>query len=610
MAKDKPGSSAGKSSNHLSNAALADRQTAKVSNKPRDRGIETRSIDEPISVVGIGASAGGLKVIQKLMAQLPDDSRLSFVVVMHLSPEYESNLAEILQRVTKMPVIQVTEEVSVRPNHVYVIPPSHHLAMHDGKLVLSEPQQKLGRRVAIDLFFRTLAEHWGQRAVSITLSGGDSDGVIGVKHIKAQGGLTIAQDPGEAEHDSMPRSAIETGMVDWVLPVSAMAPKLVEYVRNEQRMKLPPEDAPADLEHDAEPAPGGPVVAEKTKSDRDESALQQVLSFVRDQTGHDFTHYKRATVLRRIARRMQVNSLDSVPAYLDYLRSHRDESPALLRDLLIGVTHFFRDQGAFAALEANVPQLFAGKNGADQVRVWVAGCSTGEEAYTIAMLLCEHAASLDHPPSLQIFATDIDESAIANAREGFYPLTIEADVSQERLRRFFSNHNAGYRVRKELRELILFAPHDVLRDSPFSRLDLVTCRNLLIYLKPDAQHRVLDIFHFALRPGGLLFLGDSERIDDGHTLFAPIDRETADSRPADRAATRGRDGVGAAIGFAAAAFAADCAAAVDCFARFQQDNPVGDARSRCRTRRLPRTFVKRIASRTGRTLRATIGYRG
>jgi two-component system, chemotaxis family, CheB/CheR fusion protein len=525
MAKDKPGSSAGKSAAPPPTASLADRQPAEASDKPDNRSIEIRSSDEPISVVGIGASAGGLKPIQELMAQLPDDSRLSFVIVMHLAPEHESNLAAILQRTTKMPVIQITEETRVRPNHVYVIPPNHHLAMNDGKLVLSEPQQKPGRRVAIDLFFRTLAEHWGQRAVSITLSGGDSDGVIGVKHIKAQGGLAIAQDPGEAEHDSMPRSAIETGMVDWVLPVSAMPAKLVEYVLNEQRMKLPPEDGPTGLESDAEPAPGGATVAKKTGSAEDESALQQVLAFVHVQTGHDFTQYKRATVLRRIARRMQVNSLDSVPAYLNYLRSHADESPALLRDLLIGVTHFFRDQDAFASLEGNVAQLFAGKNEADQVRVWAVGCSTGEEAYTIAILLCEHAANLEHPPSLQIFATDIDESAIAEAREGIYPPTIEADVSQERLRRFFSNYSGDYRVKKGIRELVLFAPHDVLRDPPFSRLDLITCRNLLIYLKPEAQHRVLDIFHFALRPGGLLFLGDSERIDDGHTLFAPIDKK-------------------------------------------------------------------------------------
>ena len=525
MAKDKPDSSAGKSANPSQGVSVADRQTAEAGDKPGNRAIETRSSNQPISVVGIGASAGGLKPIQELMAQLPNDSRLSFVIVMHLSPEHESNLAAILQRATKMPVIQVTEEVSVWPNHVYVIPPHHHLAMHDGKLVLSEPQQKRGQRVAIDLFFRTLAEHWGQRAVSITLSGGDSDGVIGVKHIKAQGGLTIAQDPGEAEHDSMPRAAIGTGMVDWVLPVSAMPAKLIEYVRNEQRMKLPPEDAPAGVEHDAEAAPSGATVAKKTGSPEDESALQQVLAFLRDQTGHDFAHYKRATVLRRIARRMQVNSLDSVPAYLDYLRSHADESPALLRDLLIGVTHFFRDQNAFASLEANLPQLFSGKSGADQVRAWAVGCSTGEEAYTIAMLLCEYAASLEHPPTIQIFATDIDENAIGDAREGFYPVTIEADVSQERLGRFFSNYKSGYRVKKDIRELILFARHDVLRDPPFSRLDLVTCRNLLIYLKPDAQHRVLDIFHFALRPGGLLFLGDSERIDDGHTLFAPIDKK-------------------------------------------------------------------------------------
>ncbi|MEO8440530.1 MAG: PAS domain S-box protein [Spartobacteria bacterium] len=492
--------------------------------KPADKPIE-RSGEEPTSVVGIGASAGGLRAIQQLLGDLPGDSGLSFVVVMHLSPEHESNLAPILQRCTPMPVVQVTEEVAVRPNRVYVIPPNRHLAMNDGKLVLREPQQSPGRRVAIDLFFRTLAEHWGQRAVSITLSGSDGDGVIGVKHIKAQGGVTIAQEPGEAEHDSMPRSAIATGMIDWVLPVSAMPAKLIEYVRNEERMKLPPEDGPVDEEGGTEDTPGSPTVAQKTEEAKDETALQEALSYLRDQTGHDFTHYKRATILRRIARRMQVNSLDTVPRYLDYLRTQSEEPSALLRDLLIGVTHFFRDPSAFAALEANVPQLFAGKNGADQVRVWAPGCSTGEEAYTIAMLLCEHAAKLDHPPSIQIFATDIDEEAIADAREGIYPLTIEADVSQERLRRFFSHHHGGYRVKKEIREMILFAPHDLLRDPPFSRLDLVICRNLLIYLKPDAQHRVLDIFHFALRPGGLLFLGGSEHVDESHTLFAPIDKK-------------------------------------------------------------------------------------
>ncbi|MGI8891079.1 MAG: chemotaxis protein CheB [Chthoniobacterales bacterium] len=496
-----------------------------TSTKPADRPIEERSDDEPTSVVGIGASAGGLKAIQGLLGDLPGESGLSFVIVMHLSPEYESNLAAILQRSTPMRVVQVTEEVAVRPNRVYVIPPNRHLAMNDGKLVLSEAQQSPGRRIAIDLFFRTLAEHWGQRAVSITLSGGDGDGVIGVKHIKAQGGVTIAQDPAEAEHDSMPRSAIATGMVDWVLPVSAMAAKLIEYVRNEERMKLPPEDGPVDEGDGTGDAPGGPMIAKKTEETKDETALQEALAFVHDQTGHDFNHYKRATVLRRIARRMQVNSLDSVPNYLDYLRTHAEESPALLRDLLIGVTHFFRDQSAFAALEGNVPQLFAGKNGADQIRVWAPGCSTGEEAYTIAMLLCEYAVKLDHPPSIQIFATDIDEEAIADARDGTYPLTIEADVSQERLRRFFNHYKGGYRVKKDIREMILFAPHDLLRDPPFSRLDLVTCRNLLIYLKPDAQHRVLDIFHFALRPGGLLFLGGSEHVDESHTLFAPIDKK-------------------------------------------------------------------------------------
>lgn len=279
---------------------------------------------------------------------MPNDTGLAFVVIMHLAPEYESNLAEILQQRTKMPVVQVTERVQVTPNQVYVIPPNKHLTMSDSMLVLSEPQKTQGRRVTIDLFFRTLAEQYGQRALCIVLSGSDSDGAIGLKHIKAQGGVTIAQDPNESEHDVMPRSAIETGMVDWVLPVKQMVPRLLEYVHNERRMKLPPEedgDGEATSLPDLAPRGiGGPLVSKISESEADENALHQVLMFLRMQTGHDFSHYKRATLLRRIARRLQVNSLDDVPAYLSFMHTHPGEARALLHDLLIGVTHFFRDQ--------------------------------------------------------------------------------------------------------------------------------------------------------------------------------------------------------------------------------------------------------------------------
>ncbi|HEX8281087.1 MAG TPA: chemotaxis protein CheB, partial [Chthoniobacterales bacterium] len=490
----------------------------------RDGAAKRRDPKEPTAVVGLGASAGGIAVLQQFFADMPPDSGLAFVVVMHLSPEHESQLAKILQSKTAMPVMQVAAPVKVEPNHVYVIPPNKQLTFNDSMLTLVEPQQAAGRRVTIDLFFRTLAQSYGQRSIGVILSGTDSDGVIGLKHVRAQGGLTVAQDPKEAEYPSMPVTAIATGMVDWVLPVAELAPRLTELVRNEHAMRLPPE-IPEATEPDVkvQDAAGGETVSDETRDQRDETALQDVLRVLQRQTGHDFSHYKRATLLRRIARRMQVNSVESIPQYFEFFRQHPAEASELLQDLLIGVTHFFRDQAAFAALEANVPQLFAGKKKEDQLRVWVAGCATGEEAYSIAMLLCEHAEKLDSPPAIQIFATDIDEQAVHIARSGIYPPTIEADVSPERLRRFFTQDHGRHRIRKNLREKVLFAAHNVLSDAPFSNLDLVSCRNLLIYLTPKAQEQVFEVAHFALRSGGLLFIGGSENTSTAQPLFAPVD---------------------------------------------------------------------------------------
>ncbi len=480
--------------------------------------------NEPKAVVGLGASAGGIAPLQQFFAEMPADSGLAFVVVMHLSPEHESNLAAVLQQKTTMPVTQVTGPVRVLANQVYVIPPNNQLMFEEGHLQLIQPQQARGRRITIDLFFRTLAQAYGQRAVSVVLSGSDSDGAIGLKHVRAQGGVTMAQDPNEAEYDSMPVTAISTGMVDWVLPVGKMPARLLEFVRNERRIKLPPEIAGAEEPYLKEQeAPGGETISEETNDAADEEAIGKVLADLRAQTGHDFAHYKRATVLRRIARRLQVNSLESIPQYLEFLRQHAAESRALLQDLLIGVTHFFRDREAFAALEAHIPQLFAGKKPEDHVRVWVPGCATGEEAYSIAILLCEHAARLDHPPRIQVFASDVDEQAIADARDGLYPGTIEADVSPERLRAFFVSDHGRYRVRKEIREKVLFAAHNILRDAPFSRLDLVSCRNLLIYLNAAAQSQIFDIFHFTLVSGGLLFIGGAENDSSASTLFSTVD---------------------------------------------------------------------------------------
>jgi two-component system, chemotaxis family, CheB/CheR fusion protein len=490
----------------------------------RGGAAKRRDPNEPAAVVGLGASAGGIAVLQQFFADMAPDSGLAFVVVIHLSPEHESQLAKILQAKTPMPVMQVTHPVKVEPNHVYVIPPNNQLTFNDGMLTLVEPQQAAGRRVTIDLFFRTLAQSYGQRSIGVILTGTDSDGVIGLKHVRAQGGVAIAQDPKEAEYPSMPVTAIATGAVDWVLPVSELAPRLMHLVRNEHAMKLPPE-IPEATEPDAkvQDAPGGETISDETRDHRDEAALLEVLGILQRQTGHDFNHYKRATLLRRIARRMQVNSVESIPEYLDFFRKHPAEATELLQDLLISVTHFFRDQAAFAALEANVPQLFAGKRKDDQLRVWVPGCATGEEAYSIAMLLCEHAERLEAPPLIQVFATDIDEQAVHIARSGIYPPTIETDVSPERLRRFFAPDHGRYRVRKSLREKVLFAAHNLLGDAPFSNLDLISCRNLLIYLNPKAQEQVFDIAHFALRAGGLLFIGGSETTAAAQPLFAPVD---------------------------------------------------------------------------------------
>ncbi|MDF2440344.1 MAG: two-component system, chemotaxis family, CheB/CheR fusion protein [Abditibacteriota bacterium] len=463
-----------------------------------------------LPVVGLGGSAGSIAALQTFFSRLPADTGLAYVVVVHLAPQHESHLAEVLQPHTGMTVVQVNERVQIAADHVYIIPPRKHLEIVDGHLELSEPEHPRGKRVAVDLFLRTLAETHGHHAVGVILSGADGDGSIGIKRIKEYGGVTIAQDPDDAEHDSMPRNAIETGMIDWILPVEKMPAKLLEFRLNEDRIVLPSTKAPPRNDEEGL---------------HHEAALREVLSFLHARTGHDFSCYKRATVLRRIARRLQVNSLQNIPDYVAFLRTHPGEAGALLQDLLISVTNFFRDGGAFHMLEEMLPQLFHNKKAGDTVRVWVAGCATGEEAYSIGMLLIEHSDRLQSPPSIQIFATDIDEQALLTAREGLYPAIIATDVSAKRLRRFFVQEQTCYRVRKELREKILFASHNLLNASPFSRLDLVSCRNLLIYFNREAQEKVFTIFHFALQPDGLLFLGAAEAGEEANTLFVALDKK-------------------------------------------------------------------------------------
>ncbi|XDF33554.1 PAS domain S-box protein [Paracidovorax avenae] len=474
-------------------------------------GCAAETGDAALPVVGLGGSAGAIQALRDFFTAMPASPGMAFVVVLHLSPDHESMLAELLQRATTLRVHQVSGPVTMQADTVYVVPPRKVLEVHDGMLALAPLPPDRQQHVAVDLLFRTLADSHGTHATAIVLSGADGDGAIGIKRIKERGGLTIAQDPGEAYASGMPGSAIATGMIDWVLPAAQMAGRVLEYHRMAPRLRLA---AP----HGTEPSASAGDAAD------DEAALREVLALLRHRTGRDFGDYKRATVVRRVGRRMQVNGIGTMSGYLDCLRTRPGEAGALLQDLLISVTNFFRDPVAFAALESHLPLLFQGKTGADTLRVWVAGCATGEEAYSIAMLLAEYARTLDTAPVLQIFATDLDDAAIRTAREGFYPAAIESDVSAERLRRFFVRERGGYRVRRELRESVLFAVHDLLRDSPFSRLDLISCRNLLIYLTREAQLRVLDTFHFALLPGKLLFLGSAESVDDGDIRFSVIDK--------------------------------------------------------------------------------------
>jgi two-component system, chemotaxis family, CheB/CheR fusion protein len=462
-----------------------------------------------VPVVGLGGSAGSIEALQEFFTTMPPQSGLAFVVVIHLSPDHESMLTEVIQRGTRMQVVKVEGPLEVAPNTVYVIPPGKVLQSEDGRLRLQPVPSGRAAHVVIDVFFRTLADTHGAHAAAVVLSGLNGDGAIGIKRIKERGGLTVAQDPDEATHPQMPRAAMDTGMVDWVLPVRDMPARILSYFRLEHAVELPPEEPPEAV--DATPAY--------------EKELGDVLGFLRTRTGRDFSKYKRATVLRRLGRRMQVNGVDNLPSYLACLRTRPGECAALVQDLLISVTNFFRDPECFAALESVIPALFEGKGPNEALRVWVVACATGEEAYSVAILLNEHARKLEAPPLIQVFATDLDEQAVHVAREAVYPSAIQADVSDERLRRYFIKDAKGYRVRRELREVVLFAVHDVLADAPFSRLDLVTCRNLLIYLTRPAQERVFDTLHFALVPNGKMFIGSSETVEEGSRLFSVADKK-------------------------------------------------------------------------------------
>ncbi|MFU8814592.1 MAG: chemotaxis protein CheB [Pseudomonadales bacterium] len=459
--------------------------------------------DPEVFVVGIGASAGGLAALKKFFASMPADSGLAFVVVVHLAPEYESQFAELLQPHTLMPVQQVEQVTPLQRDHVYVIPPGRNLSTIDTHLRLSDLEENRRARAPIDHFFRTLARSHEGHSIGIILTGTGSDGALGLKAIKERGGLTIVQDPADAEFDGMPQSAVATGLADLVVPLDAIPAHLLRFVATRPRIAVADNGEPDDAQ---------------------ETQLQKIFTQIRARTGRDFNGYKRSTLVRRVRRRMQLLHLDELADYVNALREQPDEVRALADDILITVTNFFRDPEVFEDLSQRIiPGLFDRKGPDDALRVWSVGCASGEEAYSVAMLLLEEAARRPAAPLLQVFASDLHQPSLYKAREGFYTGEIAADVSTERLRRYFHRENIGYRVRNEVRELVVFAPHNLLADPPFSRLDLIICRNLLIYLKRGVQRGVVELFHYALNPSGVLVLGSSETLDNSE-LFELDDK--------------------------------------------------------------------------------------
>jgi two-component system CheB/CheR fusion protein len=450
-------------------------------------------------IVGVGASAGGLEAFTQMLSELPVDTGMAFVLVQHLSPTHQSLLPEILARTTALPVVQAHDEPQVKPDHVYVIPPDRNMVISQGHLRLLPREAGRNQHRPIDFFLRSLAEDQGHRAIGVILSGSATDGTLGLEEIKAEGGITFAQDE-TAQYTSMPRSAIASGCVDFVLPPQEIAAELVRIARH-------------------------PYVASETPVHRQGAAagrpdLQNVLELLRQGTGVDFSFYKANTLQRRISRRMVLHRIDELQDYAGILQNDAAEVEALYQDILIHVTSFFRDPETFEAIQAKIlPSLFQNRSRQEPLRVWTLGCSTGEEAYSMAILLAEAAEAHASSIQMQIFASDLNEAGIEKARAGVYSKSIAADVSPERLRRYFAEVNGSYRISKSIREMCVFARHNVLSDPPFSRIDLISCRNLLIYLQPALQQKVLPLLHLALKPAGFLVLGSSETVSSYSDLF-------------------------------------------------------------------------------------------
>ena len=454
-------------------------------------------------IVGIGASAGGLEALEQFLGHVPAGSGMAFVIIQHLDPTRKGIMPELLQRATRMKVIQIKDRTTVRPDCVYVIPPNKDMSILHGVLHLLKPTATRGMRLPIDFFFRSLAQDQQEHSIGVILSGMGSDGTLGLRAIKESAGVVLVQEPATAKFDSMPRSAIDAGLADIVAPVDELPGKILAFL---QRTPLA-------------------ARTEAVLEDKAQSALEKVVILLRTHTGNDFSFYKRNTLYRRIERRMGIHQISKMSAYVRYLQENPQELDFLFKELLIGVTNFFRDPAAWEQLRTQViPALLANRASGQVLRAWVPGCSTGEEAYSLAIVLKEAVEELKPKErfTIQIFATDLDRDAIDKARQGIFPANIAADVSEERLKRFFTKEENGYRVCKEVRERVIFAPQNLIMEPPFTKLDILCCRNLLIYLTAEVQKKLMPLFHYSLAPGGILFLGSAETIGDYASLFAPL----------------------------------------------------------------------------------------
>ncbi len=458
-------------------------------------------------IVGIGASAGGLEALELFLKHVPEGSGMAFVIVQHLDPNHKGIMVELLQRTTPMPVVQVKDRQKVTPDRVYVIPPNKDMSILHGVLHLLEPAAPRGLRLPIDFFLRSLADDCKPRSIGVILSGMGSDGTLGLRAIKENAGVVFVQAPASAKFDGMPRSAIDAGLADVVAPAEELPRRIIGYLKHTPLI--------------TEPDP--------SREGKAQSELEKIFILLRAQTGQDFSLYKRSTIYRRVERRMGLHQLGKIATYVRFLRENPQEIELLFKELLIGVTSFFRDPPAWEQMKDEViPALLEGHPKGGGLRAWIPGCSTGEEAYSLAMIFKEalEQAKPDRNFSLQVFATDLGREAIDRARAGVYPSNIAADVSPERLRRFFVLEEHGYRVGKEVREMVVFAPQNVIMDPPFTKLDILVCRNLLIYLDQGVQRKLIPLFHYSLNPGGILLLGSAETIGGYTDHFTPLRGKT------------------------------------------------------------------------------------